>query len=101
MDAGAEGEMLARPRTVDAEGLGVVDRCFVAVARDVPHDDLVAFPDGFPGKLGIAGRGAAHVDYRRLVADQLGHEGRDQRQIAAQLFLLAGIFRQRYQPAGH
>ncbi len=42
MDAGAEGEMLARLRPPDDEAVGLVDRRLVAIARDVPHHHLVA-----------------------------------------------------------
>src|SRR5262245_59841219 len=42
VDAGATGKMLARLGAVDDEGIGIVDGGFVAVARNVPHHDLVA-----------------------------------------------------------
>ena len=42
VDAEAEREVLARPLAVDDVGVRVVDHLVVAVARDVPHDDLVA-----------------------------------------------------------
>ena len=45
VDAEAEGQVLARPRAVDDEGVGLLDRCLVAVARDVPHHHLVALAD--------------------------------------------------------
>src|SRR5215212_7786981 len=40
MDAGAERQVMTRPRTADDEALGLLDRRLVAVARDVPHHDL-------------------------------------------------------------
>src|SRR5690348_11890152 len=45
MYAEAEGKMLARPGTIDDEAVWVFDRVFVAVARYVPHGDLVALAD--------------------------------------------------------
>ena len=45
VDAEAERQMRARPRAVDDEVVGTLDRLLVAVARDVPHHDLVALLD--------------------------------------------------------
>src|ERR1700694_1103296 len=41
----AERDMGARPRPVDDELIGTIDYLFVAVARDIPHHDLVALLD--------------------------------------------------------
>src|SRR3954462_7712942 len=38
----SERDVSARPRSVDDELVGTLDHIFVAVARDVPHHDLVA-----------------------------------------------------------
>ena len=43
VDPEAEGDVGARPRPVDDEFVRPVDGRVVAVARDVPHHDLVAF----------------------------------------------------------
>src|SRR5262249_29613247 len=45
MDAGAEGQMLARLGPPDHKALGPLDRGLVTVARHVPHHHLVALPD--------------------------------------------------------
>src|SRR5436305_3145334 len=45
VDAEAEGDVGARPRAVNDKLVGTLDRFFVAVARDVPHHDLVALFD--------------------------------------------------------
>ena len=73
VDAEAERQVLARPLAVDDEGVGVLDHGLVAVARDVPHDHLVARLDGLAAELDVARRGAAHVGQRRLPADDLRH----------------------------
>ena len=57
----------------------------VAVARDVPHDHLVALPDRLAAELDVVQRGAAHVGERRLPADDLRHHVVDQRRVGAQL----------------
>src|SRR5688500_2186998 len=43
MNAVAERDVLARPFTIDDVALGLRDHLGVAIARDVPHHDLVAF----------------------------------------------------------
>src|SRR5215471_6739456 len=91
MDAGAERQMLARPGSPDDEALGLLDRDLVAVSRDVPHHHLVAFPDRSAGKLAVAGRRAAHVDHRRLEADDLRHQAVEQAAVDLDLVELAGI----------
>src|SRR5689334_18847816 len=45
MDAEAEGDVLARPGAIDHELVWSVDHIVIAVAGDVPHNDLVAFAD--------------------------------------------------------
>src|SRR5689334_13697641 len=78
VDTGAESEMLARLLAVDDELVGPLDLALVAIAGDVPHHDLVALGDPTAGEFGIAARGAAHMQYRRLVTDDLGNEVRNQ-----------------------
>jgi len=45
---------VARPLAVDPIGLWIVDLTRVAVAGNVPHDDLVALPDGPAAEFDIA-----------------------------------------------
>src|SRR4051794_16758218 len=45
VDAEAEGQVLMRPRPVDDELIGPLDRVRVSVAGHVPQDDLVALAD--------------------------------------------------------
>src|ERR1700761_4692799 len=77
MDAEAERQMRARPGAIDQEFVGTLDRLLVAVARDVPHDDLVALPDLLAAEFEVGKRGAAHMGERRLPADHLRHEAVD------------------------
>src|SRR5713101_10031444 len=51
-------------RTRDVEPEWVVPYVFVAVGRDVPDHDLVAFSDRAPADLGVGGRRAAKVQRR-------------------------------------
>src|SRR6202011_694509 len=74
VDAEAERQMLARPRPVDQELVRTLDRLFVAVARDVPHHDLVAFLELFAAELEVVERGPAHMRQGRLPADHFGNE---------------------------
>src|SRR5512135_1324503 len=48
MDAEAERDVMARTFAVDDEFVGAFDRFLVAIARDIPHDDAVAFLDPVP-----------------------------------------------------
>src|ERR1039458_8470253 len=74
MNPEAEGDVSARPRPVDDEFIGTIDDLVVAVARDVPHHDLVALLEPFAAKLDVLERGAAHMRQRRLPAAHLLHE---------------------------
>src|SRR3954454_19647913 len=60
VDAEAERDMGARPNTVENEVVGTFDHLLVAVARDVPHHDLVALLDLAAAEFEIRKRGAAH-----------------------------------------
>src|SRR6266487_2862794 len=64
MDAEAEGNVGTRPGAVDDEVVGAVDRLLVAVARNVPHHDLVALLDLSAAELDIFECGAAHMRQR-------------------------------------
>src|SRR5438128_325846 len=101
VDAGAERKMLARLGAVDDELVGALDLVLVAVARDVPHHHLVALGDPAAAQFGIAARGAAHMQHRRLVADDFGDEARDQLAPRPHLLELFRVFHQRYQSASH
>jgi hypothetical protein len=91
VDAEAEAQVLARAGAVDDELVGVLDGGLVAVARQVPHRDLVALGDLLAAQLGVLRGGAAHVGQRRLPADDLGHQAVDQRRVGAQLGELLGV----------
>src|SRR4051812_47779937 len=73
VDAETEAEVLARPFAVDDEPLRLGNGGLVAIARDVPHDHLVALPDGLAAELDVFQRRAAHVGERGLPADDLRH----------------------------
>ena len=74
---------------------GPRDRLLVAIAGDVPHHHLVALADRLAADLAIGQRGAPHVHHRRLPADDLRHQARDQAGVVAQLAILVGIVVQR------
>src|SRR4051812_17033785 len=101
MDAEAEGKMRARPGAVDDEIVGPFDRLFVAVARDVPHHDLVTLLDLLAAELEIGQRGAAHMCQRRLPADHLGHEAVEQGGVLTQLAILFGMLAECVDRARH
>src|SRR5947208_11327121 len=69
MNPEAERDVGARPGPVDDELVGAIDRLFVAVARDVPHHDLVTLLELFAAELYVLERGPAHMRQGRLPAD--------------------------------
>src|SRR6266404_3405355 len=85
MDAGAERQMLPGLGATEDKALGILDRLLVAVAGDVPHDDLAALGDALAAQLRVGRRRAPHMDHRRLVADYLRHQAGQQARIAAHL----------------
>ena len=92
VDAETKRQVLARARAVDDEFIRPVDRVFVAVARQLPHGELVAFLDLFAAWFAAGQSGAPHEGKRRLPADDLGHHALDQGRVRAQLGKLgAGI----------
>src|SRR5262249_53748825 len=100
-DAETERKMGARPRAIDDEFVWSLDRLFIAVARDVPHDDLVALLDGLAAQLEILKSGAPHMRKRRLPANHFGNEAVEQRRILSQLSVLVGMLVQRIDAARH
>src|SRR5471032_383071 len=61
MDAEPEGQMLARPGTIDNETISILDRVAVTVAGNIPHRQFVARPDRLAAKLIVLQRGPPHV----------------------------------------
>src|SRR6202790_461946 len=92
MNSEAEGDVGTRPGPVNDEVVRTLDDLVVAVARDVPHHDLVTFLDRPAAELEVLERGPAHMRQRRLPADHLRHETVDQRRTSAQLAVLIRIF---------
>ena len=99
VDAEAEREVRARSLAVDDEVVRLLDHLIVAVARDVPHDDLVALPDCLALELDVLERRAAHVRQRRLPADHFRHEAVEQLRILLQLLELIGELAERVDAA--
>ena len=88
MDAEAEGQVLASAFAVDDVTIRIRDNRLVAVARDVPHDDLFAFADQLAADFDVARCGAPHMSERCLPADGFRHHVGDQARICSQL----GVF---------
>jgi hypothetical protein len=101
VNAEAEGEVLARAGAVGDQGVRVLDRLLVTVARDVPDHDLVALLDRLAANLGIIERSAPHMDHRRLPADDLGYQARDQPGVFAHFAQLVRILAQPPDAARH
>ena len=74
MNTGPERQVLARLGTIDDETVGRLDRILVAVARDIPHDDLIALGDRFAAELRRRGGRAPHMDDGGLISDDFGHQ---------------------------
>jgi hypothetical protein len=85
VDAETKGQMLTRSFTINNEAVGLRNRRLVAVARQVPHRQLIALANLLATQLRVDERASPHVGQRRLPADDLGHKAVDQRRIGAQL----------------
>ena len=99
VNAEAEGDVLARPRTVDDETVGLLDRIRIAVAGQVPHHHLVALADLLAGEFDVGQRGATHVRQWRLPADDLGYQACHQRRVVGEFGVLVRMAVQRKQAA--
>src|SRR3546814_3785144 len=84
MNAIAERQMMPWVLTVYDELVRPVDDRLVAVTRQVPHHNLVAFSDLLAADLPILQRRAAHMGQRCLPADDLWHHARDEPRIVIQ-----------------
>ena len=71
MDAKAEGHVVTGAFAIDDVGVGIVDHLFIAVARNIPHDDVIAFFDHLTVQLEVPCGCAAHMGQGRLPADGL------------------------------
>ena len=91
MDAETERQMPPRVGPADVEPFGIGEDAFVAIARDVPHDDLVAGLDHLATDFGIGDTGPPHVRQRCLPADDFGDSSGDLRLVVDQLLPFAGI----------
>ena len=63
----------------------------VAIAGNVPHHHPLARADQLAADLHVPGGDPAHVRQRGLVADGLGHHGRDQGRISPQAVILVRV----------
>ena len=93
MDAETERQVVARLRPIDDELVRSLDRFFVAVARHVPHQHLVALFDLLALQFGVDGRGAP--------ADDLGHHVRYQAGVVAQLLIFERVLVEGQHTAGN
>ena len=100
VNAEAEGQMLAGALTIDHQLVRVRDYVLVAVARDIPHGNLVALPDLLAAQLVILQGGTAHMGERRLPAYDFGNHVRDQRRVRLQLAVLLRELVERIETAG-
>ena len=87
--------------TVDDEPVGIFDRLLVAVARDVPHGDLVALADELAAEFDVGERGAAHVGERRLVANDFRRHRVDELGLGAQLGEFIRVLAEEQEAAAH
>ena len=82
---------MARVGTVNDELVGLVNHCCVAVARDIPHEQLIAGFNLFPVQFGIHQGRTPHIGQRCLPANDLRHHLRDQTGIIPQFLVLVGV----------
>src|SRR6185437_14185962 len=95
VNAEAERQVLAGARAIYQIGVGVFDHFVVAVARDVPHHDLLALPDLLAAEFDVARRVAAHVGEWGLPADGFADHVGDEIRGFAQLLVLIGVLVER------
>ena len=101
MNAKTERQVLPGPCAVSDEIVRPLDDLFIAVAREVPHDHLVAFFDVLAVQLSVLQRGAAHVRQRRLPADDFRHGAVQELGFGAQFGQFFGVAVHRQHAAGH
>src|SRR5215475_4141691 len=92
--------MLPRVLAIDDETVRVLDDLLVAVAGNIPHDDLVTLADALASYYSVLHGSPAHVRERRLVADDLGDCARDEARIIAELLQLIRILVHEPKPPG-
>ena len=56
--------VLSRVIAIDNKLVGVFDRVFVTITRDVPHAHPVVFLDELAAELRVLHRGPGHMGYR-------------------------------------
>src|SRR3546814_10024969 len=95
MNAIAERQMMPWVLTVYDELVRPVDDRLVAVTRQVPHHNLVAFSDLLAADLPILQRRAAHMGQRCLPADDLWHHASDEPRIVIQFQIRVRVLVQR------
>src|SRR5665213_1224864 len=74
MNAGTERQMLPGLGPIDDKFIGALDFFFVAISGDIPHHHLVAPGDPAAGDLDVVASGPAHMQHRRLIADNFGNK---------------------------
>src|SRR6202044_601688 len=101
VNAEAERQMLAWPGAVDDEPVGLFDRLLVAIARDIPHGDLITLANELAAEFRVGKRSAAHVGERRLVANDFRRHRLDQFGLRAQLGELIRVLTEEQEAAAH
>jgi hypothetical protein len=64
MDPKAKRQVMARPGAIDNEMIWPIDRFFITITGDIPHNDFVTGADALAAELGVRHGGAAHMHDR-------------------------------------
>ena len=90
MHAETERQMIASFWPVGCELVGPLDYLVIAITRDIPHGELVAFPDSLTANGDVLKRGTFHMRDRCLPPYRFGAEVRDQCLVIAKLAVFVG-----------
>ena len=86
MNTEAKGQVIARIFTVNNQFFSTLKHVFISIAREIPHQQLIAGLNLLAADNAIVVRRATHVGERRLPANDFGHHIWNQRVIVLQLF---------------
>ena len=101
VDAVAEGDMAASVLAREIELVGVLEHLLVAIGRQIPQNDLLAFLDGLAEHLGVLGAGTPHMRQRSLHAEHFLHRIGDHVGVLLEQLALLGVFVELVDEAAH
>ena len=77
MDTETKRDVMPRVSAVNQELIRTIDHFIVTIARDIPHDHLIAFFDLLAAELKITRGCSTHVGKRRLPTNNFRNHPRN------------------------